>query len=765
MVRRSFVCLSLSLALLAGTAGAAFKDITDENLAQAAASLDALAIMEGDGTGNFEPNRSLTRAEFTKLAAASLGVGDATAYQSYTLFPDVLYTHWASGYIAAMVKSPDLAKKQIIRGNADGTFTPEKPVTYGEACTMLLRMLDYTTADVGPIWPNDYVVKAQSLGLTKGAASHGVNDPITRADAAIMLRNTLRTPTKGGEKLYTALSGSTPVENSILLATPETDSSLQAGQLRFYEGGQIVTRPAANSIDSALVGARGVVLFDKTATSKVKSFLPEVSERETYTVVRAERQQIVTQEGGQIAVGRKVPVVVQGALQDYIEAWFDIRQGQKVNLYYDKDHNLELIAVDNAFVSGDSYVWGVDTVAIPKGYRVERNGATIQEGDIQKYDVVTLDPTTQTALVSNTRITGVYQEATPSFRFPEKVKVLATEFPVSEKAAPTFDNTELGKKVTLLFDVSGQVRAAVPESELSASMNGIVTATTESEVTVQLFNGLTIKGPVEKAVKSVAVGQMVRLSQDTNGNLRVTEATRTTTNPGDWIVSRGVLGSKPVAPDVQVFERVSEGGPLNPLKLEDIKNDVISGKNIETVVTDPSGTVTALIIRDATGESWVWGLVEGASVVVEERVVGGDPNIEGSGIVIPIYDYKVKITTLEDGKPKTYTIDVVDQVDDLVGKPTPLGLPRAALSNTGEMNLISKKPIRVGAVTLQAFDGYQSVKTDAGVYPIADDVPVFVSRTNQLITLRQAKADYDAFVLYADAPLSEGGRICMISVS
>ena len=630
---------------------------------------------------------------------------------------------------------------------------------------MLLRMLDYTTADVGPIWPNDYVVKAQSLGLTKGAASHGVNDPITRADAAIMLRNTLRTPTKGGEKLYTALSGSTPVENSILLATPETDSSLQAGQLRFYEGGQIVTRPAANSIDSALVGARGVVLFDKTATNKVKSFLPEVSERETYTVVRAERQQIVTKEGGQIAVGRKVPVVVQGALQDYIEAWFDIRQGQKVNLYYDKDHNLELIAVDNAFVSGDSYVWGVDTVAIPKGYRVERNGATIQEGDIQKYDVVTLDPSTQTALVSNTRITGVYQEATPSFRFPEKVKVLATEFPVSEKAAPTFDNTELGKKVTLLFDVSGQVRAAVPESELSASMNGIVTATTESEVTVQLFNGLTIKGPIEKAVKSVAVGQMVRLSQDTNGNLRVTEATRTTTNPGDWIVSRGVLGSKPVAPDVQVFERVSDNGPLNPLKLEDIKNDVISGKNIETVVTDPSGTVTALIIRDATGESWVWGLVEGASVVVEERVVGADPNVEGSGIVIPIYDYKVKITTLEDGKPKTYTIDVVDQVDDLVGKPTPLGLPRAALSNTGEMNLISKKPIRVGAVTLQAFDGYQSVKTDAGVYPIADDVPVFVSRTNQLITLRQAKADYDAFVLYADAPLSEGGRICMISVS
>jgi len=51
------------------------------------------------------------------------------------------------------------------------------------------------------------------------------------------------------------------------------------------------------------------------------------------------------------------------------------------------------------------------------------------------------------------------------------------------------------------------------------------------------------------------------------------------------------------------------------------------------------------------------------------------------------------------------------------------------------------------------------------MYPIADDVPVYVSRTGKFITLRQAKADYDAFVLYADMPLSEGGQICLISVA
>ncbi len=131
-----------------------------------------------------------------------------------------------------------------------------------------------------------------------------------------MLRNTLRTPTKGGEKLYTALSGSAPVENSILLATPETDPSMSAGQIRFYENGEIVTRPAANTLDSALIGSRGIVLFDKTATNKVRSFLPEVSQRETHKITRAERQQLITSDGTSISVGRKVPVVVGGELRD-----------------------------------------------------------------------------------------------------------------------------------------------------------------------------------------------------------------------------------------------------------------------------------------------------------------------------------------------------------------------------------------------------------------------------------------------------------------
>ena len=98
----------LALSLLMGTCGAAFSDIQTPELAQTAAVLKSLKIMEGDSGGGFAPNRSLTRAEFAKLIVTAFGVTDVTAYKNYTVFPDVPNTHWAAGYIIAAVKHADI---------------------------------------------------------------------------------------------------------------------------------------------------------------------------------------------------------------------------------------------------------------------------------------------------------------------------------------------------------------------------------------------------------------------------------------------------------------------------------------------------------------------------------------------------------------------------------------------------------------------------------------------------------------------------------
>lgn len=71
---------------------------------EAAQVLAALDIMVGDDEGNLALDRTVTRAEFTKMTVAASTsrdtVGDTVAVKPY---PDVPQTHWAAPYIKAAV--------------------------------------------------------------------------------------------------------------------------------------------------------------------------------------------------------------------------------------------------------------------------------------------------------------------------------------------------------------------------------------------------------------------------------------------------------------------------------------------------------------------------------------------------------------------------------------------------------------------------------------------------------------------------------------
>lgn len=265
-MKKRFISLCLTLALTAATAGAAFSDISSGSLQQTASVLGSLGIMQGTGNNRFEPNRPLTRAEFCKLAVTAMGIDDASPYASYTIFPDVRASHWAARYVNAALRHPDFKDNYIIRGYADGTFGPDRQLTYGEVCTMLLRMLGYKESDIDPFWPADYIAQANALGLTRGISIKDAKTPVTRADAATMLLNTLGTATRsdgqGGSPLISRVSSST-VENCILLETSETDSSLATDEALFYENGTLSARKTAGRLDRSLIGVYGTLVIGK----------------------------------------------------------------------------------------------------------------------------------------------------------------------------------------------------------------------------------------------------------------------------------------------------------------------------------------------------------------------------------------------------------------------------------------------------------------------------------------------------------------------
>ena len=96
----------------------------------AVSTLSAMGIVKGDSNGKFNPNASITRAEFAAIAARF----DGNANTSAASFSDIA-NHWAKDEISAA------ANNGWITGYTDGTFRPNNRITRAEAMALVNRVL------------------------------------------------------------------------------------------------------------------------------------------------------------------------------------------------------------------------------------------------------------------------------------------------------------------------------------------------------------------------------------------------------------------------------------------------------------------------------------------------------------------------------------------------------------------------------------------------------------------------------------------------
>ena len=791
-MKKRFISLCLTLALTAATAGAAFSDISSGSLQQTASVLGSLGIMQGTGNNRFEPNRPLTRAEFCKLAVTAMGIDDASPYASYTIFPDVRASHWAARYVNAALRHPDFKDNYIIRGYADGTFGPDRQLTYGEVCTMLLRMLGYKESDIGPFWPADYIAQANALGLTQGVSIKDAKTPVTRADAATMLLNTLGTSTRSdgqeGSPLISRVSSST-VENCILLETSETDSSLAADEALFYENGTLSARKTAGKLDRSLIGVYGTLVIGKKGDNVAVGVVPDTASRqETYEVVNAAADRIVTKTGT-FRPNRDTPTYISrdssaedSKLKSLAEVWSSILPGDTLHAYYNEYGSLALLAVlpGTSISHANTFVYGIATSAnLPSEYKIVKNGAVIDPSGLKKYDVVTLDAANKQALVSDTRVSGRYSEGGPTVSYPQEIKVYGNSFRISDSAAAFFKDMKLKDYITLLFDADGNVAAAYPRSTVSADMQGIVTAIDEGKATVTLTNGITLRNmDIDKLDKPTALmGRLVSVS--TNGDKAVlTRRTLSGKTSGEWSLSDGKLGSKPVSSRVNVYEEVLSGAPLSRIALSDISLAKVPSSDIRYTVTDSAGTITTVILGDVTGDSWLYGM---GSSKRNERIftppfsVGGRSWEELSDAEQkeyeknhPSYDYFVTINYWNTDKhaKEAATFRVLNLPSGLTGGP--IAVPKGYSTDESIVNtsLDIKKLKLIDTVDRTAFDGASGVRTKDGYYALADQLGIYDTENRDFIaTLQSAKSNYTKFALYANDTAEDGGKIRIITVS
>ena len=174
-------CASLVALSLPAQAGH-FPDVTDPEVSRAADTLYALGVMEGSDKGLFQPEGSLTRVQFCKRAIEIMGRGEeAKAQMTRTIFTDVASTHWGRGYVnlAATMVIDEETKTRLMLGTGNGKFEPDRPISYQETVTLLLRILGFS-AEANASWPAGAIRTATELGLDKGLTILTPAAPVTR---------------------------------------------------------------------------------------------------------------------------------------------------------------------------------------------------------------------------------------------------------------------------------------------------------------------------------------------------------------------------------------------------------------------------------------------------------------------------------------------------------------------------------------------------------------------------------------------------------
>lgn len=797
-MKKRFVSLCLAGLIMVAPASAVFTDISDSRVSQTAAVLDALGIMQGVGGGSFAPGNALTRAQFCKLAVTAMGVTDVSPYASYTIFPDVKHSHWAAPYINAAVRHPELKEKSIIRGYADGSFGPNKIVSYGEVCTMLLRMLGYKEEDVGPFWPADYIAQAQAIGLTDGVTIADARAAVKRGDAAVLLLNALNTDKKGeeGSTLLDKVASST-VKDCILLETGKTYSGLAADAALFYEDGVVDAkspRKTAGTLDSSMIGVYGTIVVGKGSSKVAVGVIPNGNKTEAYEVVNAEADRIVT-TNGTLRPDRKTKLYIsrEHAMDEYENVWANLQSGDTLTLYYNESGVLQLMAVLPKTTAGaaHSFVYGLATSRrIPTEYTIIKNGAKIDASKLKKYDVVTLDAANRQAIVSDTKLSGKYQTDSTTYSHPSQVEILGQKFSVSSEAAATFKDMKLNDYITLLFDADGNVAAAYPKKDVSAEMQGIVTKIGEGKATVTLTNGLTLrdisivkdeKKDEKKDVKTDVMGRLVTVSQS-GERADLIRHTLSGKTAGNWSVAEGKLGSNIVSSKVRVYEEVLPGAPLNAINVSDIDLTSVPASQIKYTVQDNAGTVTNIVLGDVTGESWIYGVGYGkrtndAPKSDEEVEIGGE-RIEWSkcssdqkeqykkGHLDRFIDtYFVSMKYWDGAKQEESAFRVPTLPSASNGNP--IGIPRGYSTDESIVNtsLDTLKLTLIDTVKSSAFDGSSGVRTKDGYYELAENIGVYVSEQNRFVSLQTAKSNYTSFRVYANKTAENGGKIRVIVAS
>ena len=773
-MKKRFLSLILVAAALAGllvcpvTAASnyTFTDIGDSNVAEAAEILHALGVVNGTGGTLFQPGRTLSRAEFCKMAIEVLGRGDEAAQQSgRVIFFDVRPNHWALGYINAAATKPAEDQAALVAGVGNGMFHPDDPITYGSAIAILLRALGYSDADVGvgAQWYSGHLNVANSIGLTEGLSLSG-DETITRGQAAILFKNLLFTDVKGTDDPYLTKLGASILDSAIILSVNAESTDGTTGIIKTSAGEYKTDRAP---FPSSYEGTRGKLVVDKN--QRVLAIQPDDTGKDLATSAsEIEATYIEVTDGERIDVDLKTPVYsADKDMTTYESVWADLRVGTQLTFHYSPAGKLEYIYLRGSTAAGSTsmvakgFVTGTNPfISLTHGvreYSIYKNGAPATVEDIRKYDVAIFDSAAAALQISDLKLTAVYQNAYPNRKTPTQVTVMNQSFEVLPGAVEDLQQFKLGEMVTFLLTTDGRVAGAVSTSDARSTTVGVITAVSGSEITVEpiLLDGVKFSGQssYSAAEASKLMGSLVTVTSGSANHISVSRMV-SSSSVNAWNVLEGTVGNRQVSENVKIFEKVG-ASKLYPVELEDVTCATVPASKLLYVGRDYANRVSTIILDDVTGDHYTYGFLTAAQ---EET-----GSFDGEAILNPTVTVRTAGENGAEESTKLFGVTQGVSWNTKGGIIASLDTLNGTQKLAGYVLLDSIRNVPRTAFTEE--NGRTIVTVNGNIFPVADNVVCYNSAAGIWFeSLDEARAFSDDLIIWFDKAPEDGGKVRMVTV-
>ncbi|MDR0405790.1 MAG: S-layer homology domain-containing protein, partial [Clostridiales bacterium] len=473
-----------ALAILASlTAFASFYDVDENGIyAQSVERLVRYGVLSGKGDGYFDPDAGLTRAELAKIATVIAGLDSLAAANTGTsLYSDMPGSHWASGYVNVA------AKNQLILGYPDGTYAPEKSLTFAESVTVLLRLLGYTAEDLGDNWPSAYTAKAAELGMTSGMR-YGDYDLISRADMALAADRALLTDMdkndgEAGKKLIQRMDYT--ITDCIILATSKESKNLLSDEVSTTAG---TYQKTDDSVDQYVTRRVKLVLNRDGKVVNVMPIAQTGGEVVIQGVIGTEIVYAANGVNGSMKLDDTSIVYHQGAKKTLSDIKGIMETGMTMAVYFSANGSYDYsvvkdfdmlgpVVVTADFTGGETSVGGYALNS--GGLRVIRDGYGAQLSEIKAFDVVYYNTASNILYAYCDKVAGVYEKAYPNKAGVTKITLSGVEYELeSQDAVQLFGEYPGAYKIndymTILLGRDGKVAGAVNMNAADLTAYGVI---------------------------------------------------------------------------------------------------------------------------------------------------------------------------------------------------------------------------------------------------------------------------------------------------